>query len=160
MSQPVRRQNWMKGVTMPTFRARMAGAAFAVALLATACSSSSDYAYVDPASVEEVSADLWRIELTPKAAERTGLETTEVVMEDIDGNGDRLMLPYSSIMYHYDGSTWTYTNPEPLTYVRAPIEIDYIDDGMVVLAAGPPEGTVVVSVGAAELYGVEFGIGK
>jgi hypothetical protein len=25
---------------------------------------------------------------------------------------------------------------------------------------GPPEGAVVVTVGAAELYGIEFGVGK
>ena len=47
------------------------GVAIAVTLLTTACSSSSEYVYVDPASVEEISQDLWRIELTEQAAART-----------------------------------------------------------------------------------------
>ena len=80
-------------------------------------------------------------------------------MVDVEGS-ERLVVPYSAVMYHFDGSTWTYTNPAPLTYVREPIEIDYIDGNTVVLDRGPAVGTVVVSVGAAELYGVEFGIGK
>ncbi|MGI9607631.1 MAG: hypothetical protein ACR2P0_15995 [Acidimicrobiales bacterium] len=130
-----------------------------VGLAATACSSSSDYVYVDPAAVEEVDANLWQIELTERAAERTGLETVEVATHQVDGV-DRLCIPYSAVMYHFDGTEWTYTNPSALTYVREPIEIDYIEGDLAILNTGPDVGTVVVSVGAAELYGVEFGIGK
>ena len=55
---------------------------------------------------------------------------------------------------------FTYTNPEPLLFIRAPIKIDYIDGDVAVLDDGPEVGTAVVTVGAAQLYGVEFGIGK
>ena len=65
-----------------------------------------------------------------------------------------------TVIYHFDGSTWTYANSSPLTYVRKPIDIAFIDGDFAILDAGPNHGTVVVSVGAAELYGVEFGIGK
>lgn len=133
--------------------------ASAALLAASACSSSSDYVYVEPASVQEVEADLWQVELTSSAADRTGIETTEVVTETANGV-DRLVIPYSAVMYHFDGSTWTYVNSDSLVYLRAPIEIEYIDGDRAVLTAGPPAGTTVVTVGAAELYGVEFGIGK
>lgn len=149
----------MKEARVPKMVMRVAGVLFVVALVGTACSDSSDYAYVEPASVEEVGADLWRIELTQKAAERTGIETTAVAMSGVDGE-DRLVIPYSSVMYHFDGTTWTYTNPSELNYVREPIVIDFIEGDVAVLEEGPEVGTVVVSVGAAELYGVEFGIGK
>ena len=144
---------------MPHHLIRVVGALLALSLAAVACSDSSDYVYVSPASVEEIDAGLWQIELTARAAERTGVETAELAMENVGGT-EQLTVPYSAVMYHFDGTTWTYTNPEPLIYVRAPIEIDFIDGDMAVLSDGPDVGTVVVSVGAAELYGVEFGIGK
>ena len=147
--------------TVLTGKARLAvvGISISAGLFATACSDSSDYVYVDPATVEEAGTDLWEVTLTERAAQRTGLETVEVTMQTVDG-ADRLTIPYSAVMYHYDGSEWTYTVPAPLTYLRAPIEIDYIDGDLAVLNSGPDEGTEIVSVGAAELYGVEFGIGK
>jgi hypothetical protein len=133
--------------------------AIVAALIVTACSDSSDYVYVEPATVVALGDGRSQVELTREGAERTGVELTEVATHDLDG-AVRMVVPYSSVMYHYDGSTWTYTNPEPLVYVRAPITIDYIADGLAVLQDGPAVGTMVVSVGAAELYGVEFGIGK
>jgi multidrug efflux system membrane fusion protein len=43
--------------------------------------------------------------------------------------------------------------------VRERITVDDIEDGRAVLTDGPAVGTAVVSVGAAELYGTEFGVG-
>lgn len=148
----------------------LASAALTIFILSTGCTGSSDYLYVPPATVEEVGTDLWQVTLTESAAERTGIETTTVSEPSIawvqrrsshstDG-ADRLVIPYSAVMYHYDGSTWTYTNSNGLSYVRGPIEIDFIDQDRAVLLSGPPVGSTVVSVGAAELYGVEFGVGK
>lgn len=127
----------------------------AVAALAVACSNSSDYVYVEPATVTEAGPDLWKVSLTPAAAERTGVETVTV-----EADGDHLVIPYSAVFYHYDGSTWTYSVDGEYSYVRAPIEIDYIEGNRAMLTDGPPVGQPVVAVGAAELYGVEFGIGK
>ena len=130
-----------------------------VAVAGVGCGDESSYVYVEPASVEAVGDDLWKVSLTERAAERTGIETVEVAMQSIDGV-DRLVVPYSSIMYHFDGATFTYTNPEPLLFIRAPITIDSIDGDVAVRDDGPEVGTAVVTVGAAQLYGVEFGIGK
>ena len=49
--------------------------------------------------------------------------------------------------------------PEPLTFVRHRVVIDKIDRGLAVLQDGPAVGTKVVTVGAAELYGAESGVG-
>lgn len=128
-------------------------------LTGVACSEASTPGTAAPARIEEAGPDLWRVILTEQGAERTGLEITEVLTSQIDG-AERLVVPYSAVMYHYDGSTWTYTNPEDLTFVRESITIDYVDGDVAVLLEGPDVGAMVVSVGAAELYGVEFGIGK
>ena len=72
----------------------------------------------------------------------------------------RKIIPYTAVLYDSRGDTWVYTNPEPLVFVRDHISISYIEGDLAVLFAGPPAGTAVVTVGAAELYGAEFGVGK
>jgi hypothetical protein len=70
------------------------------------------------------------------------------------------VVPYAAVLYDARGNTWAYTNPKPLTFVRHAIHIDYIEGDLAVLSDGPPSGTEVVIVGAAELFGAETGIGK
>ena len=70
------------------------------------------------------------------------------------------VIPYSAVIYDLTGDTWVYTNPEPLTYVREPISVDYIEGDMAVLEDGPSAGTLVATVGVAELYGMDTGVGK
>jgi hypothetical protein len=62
------------------------------------------------------------------------------------------------VLYDAAGDTWTFTNPEPLVFVRQRISVTYIDGNRAVLADGPAPGTPVVTVGAAELYGAELGV--
>jgi hypothetical protein len=70
------------------------------------------------------------------------------------------IVPYAAVLYDAPGNTWVYTTPNPLTFVRHVIHIDYIEGDLAVLSDGPPSGTEVVIVGAAELFGAETGIGK
>ena len=63
------------------------------------------------------------------------------------------------IIYDPHGHTWVYTSPKERTFVRAEIMIDRIDGDRVYLKEGPPLGTIVASVGVAEIYGTEFEVG-
>jgi hypothetical protein len=91
-------------------------------------------------------------ELVP--GQRVRVETT------LSGSGTlRKVVPHSSLIYGAHGETWVYTSPEPLTYVRHPISVDYVEGDLAVLSDGPAAGTDVVSVGVAELYGTEFEVG-
>jgi hypothetical protein len=74
------------------------------------------------------------------------------------GGSERKTVPYSSVIYWIDGGAWVYTQIAPLTFVRAPIDIDQIDGNTVILKSGPPAGTRIVSVGGEELLGTEFQI--
>jgi hypothetical protein len=65
------------------------------------------------------------------------------------------IIPFSAVIYDYKGNAWAYTNPQPLTYVRHRIDIEYIQGDVAVLKDGPSTGTPVVTVGAPELMGVE-----
>lgn len=71
----------------------------------------------------------------------------------------RRIIPFASVLYDPKGKAWTYTNPQPLRYVRVPIEIAYIENGEAYLTDGPPAGTVVVTDGSVELYGAESKLG-
>jgi hypothetical protein len=108
----------------------------------------------EPARVEPLAGtQLSRITLTAKAAERIGIQTTPLREE-----GGKTVAPYAAVIYDPSGATWTYTSPEPLVFIREPITIDRIKGDQAFLLDGPPPGTSVVTVGAAELYGTELGI--
>jgi hypothetical protein len=47
-----------------------------------------------------------------------------------------------------------------LTYTRHPVTVEAIDGDQAILADGLTPGTEVVTVGVAELYGAELGIGQ
>jgi len=71
-----------------------------------------------------------------------------------------LVVPYSSILYDMYGSAWVYQNTESQVYVRRRVELNYVLDELAILTRGPAVGARVVSAGAAELFGTEFGVGK
>jgi hypothetical protein len=128
----------------------------------SACTQTSAEATggAEPAKVEHVegSSDVSRLTLTAKAAERLGIETAQVREQKVAGK-QRKVIPYGALLYDSKGDTYVYVTSQPLTYVREPVTVDYIGAGSVVLTEGPAAGTVVVSVGAAELYGTETGVG-
>jgi len=112
-----------------------------------------------PAKVESIGQDLSRVILSAEAAKRLGIETAPVSNAQVGGT-QREVVPYAAVYYDLNGATWVYTNPSPLTFVRASITVDSITGDMAVLSKGPPVGTSVVTVGATELYGTEFGVGQ
>ena len=125
-----------------------------VALSLTACGGSGDEGAPDsPAAVEQISGtDLNRITLTAEAAKRLDVHTVAA-----RSNGKRTVIPYAAVLYDPDGRTWTYTSPKQLVFVRKDIDVDRIDGDEAILTAGPSTGTQVVTVGADELWGVEYG---
>jgi RND family efflux transporter MFP subunit len=76
-------------------------------------------------------------------------------------NEDRqLVVPQTAILYDLHGGTWVYEEIGPQTFARRRVDVRYASDANAVLANGPPPGTKVVTDGAAELFGTEFGVGK
>lgn len=71
-----------------------------------------------------------------------------------------LIVPWSAILYDIHGGEWVYEQTAPQTFVRRRVEVQFIDKDRAILAKGPPEGANIVTQGAAELFGTEFGIGK
>ena len=131
------------------------------ALPLAACSQELAGASTEKASyVEDIEgSDLKRVILTEKAAERLDIQIALVSEEQVDGT-QRLVIPYAALIYGLNGETWAYIRPEPLTFVREAIIVDYIEGDIAVLLVGPPIGTEVVTVGAALLYGAGTGVSK
>ena len=120
--------------------------------------SASDTARVLPGRVEHLQgANADRVILTAAAVQRLGIATEPVRTEQVAG-ANRTVIPYDAVMYDASGQTWTYTNPEPLVFVRQRIAVDSVEGERAVLASGPAPGTMVVTVGETELYGTEFGV--
>ena len=92
--------------------------------------------------------------LTEAAARRLGVQTTRVV-EARRGS----VVPSAAVFVDPDGAWWVYTNRPGVSYVRHEIEVLREDGERTVLSQGPEPGTEVVTVGVAELYGVEAGVG-
>lgn len=76
------------------------------------------------------------------------------------GGGPKKIIPYAAVIYDLQGATWTYVNASPLVFARQPIQVDYVEGEEAVLSDGPSSGALVVTAGAAALFGTELGIGK
>jgi hypothetical protein len=132
----------------------------ALALAACGQTPAATATKIQPAAVEKIAgSDFNRVVLTEKAALRLNIQTAAVGEEQVNG-AQRKVIPYAALVYGLKGETWTYTSPAPRTFVRQPIKVDYIEGDKVVLVDGPASGTAVVTVGVAELYGTDTGIGK
>jgi hypothetical protein len=128
----------------------------AIPLAACASSSTSEEETGGGATVEPVEGtELRSVALTEEAADRLGIQVAAVAAA-ADG---QTTVPYAAVIYDPEGETWAFTQTGEREYVRAPITVDRIDGEVTFLTAGPPVGTEVVTVGVAELYGAEIGVG-
>ena len=73
---------------------------------------------------------------------------------------ESLVVPWSAILHDLNGGTWVYENVSPQVYARRRVEVRLVMDGLAILTRGLAPGVKVVSVGAAEIFGTEFGTGK
>jgi hypothetical protein len=133
--------------------------AVSTACLAASCASglaAEVAAKITPARVEAtLDAKIKKVTLTPKAAERLGIQIDEV---RADPSGRRIV-PYTSVLYDLTGKTWVYISADPLTFVRGAVEIDTIKGDNVYLSDGPPTGTKVLAAGVPQVYGAEVKVG-
>ena len=133
--------------------------AVSTACLAVSCGSAlaaESAAKSAPARVEAtLDAKIMKVTLTPKAAERLGIQIDEV---RADPSGRRIV-PYGSVLYDLTGKTWVYISADPLTFFRGAVEIDTIKGDNVYLSDGPPTGTKVLAAGVPQVYGAEVKVG-
>ena len=76
------------------------------------------------------------------------------------GFSSGLVIPWSAVLHDIQGATWVYENTAAQTFVRRPVEVRSVANNQAVLARAPAAGAKIVTVGAVELFGAEFGVGK
>jgi hypothetical protein len=126
--------------------------------LLVSCAGPVSDAYVienDPGHVEFIEgSDRGIVTLTEQAARRLEIQTTTVTTSPRG-----LVVPATAVFVDPEGDWWVYTAPEPNTFVRQGIKVKQNNGVRVLLWTGPRTGTEIVTVGVAELYGVETEIG-
>ena len=70
-----------------------------------------------------------------------------------------LVVPEKAVLYDIHGATWVYEDLGGNAYARRRIEVARHAGDRVVVKRGVTEGAKIVTAGAAELFGTEFGAG-
>jgi cobalt-zinc-cadmium efflux system membrane fusion protein len=79
----------------------------------------------------------------------------------LQGGSQQRVVPWSAVMHDINGGTWVYEKTAEHTYVRRRIQVRYVLDDLAVLEnGGPSVGAKIVTAGAVELFGTEFGFAK
>lgn len=71
-----------------------------------------------------------------------------------------LVVPRAALLHDANGGSWVYEARPDNVFVRRRVSVVDAVEEMAVLDQGPAPGTRVVTAGAAELFGTEFGAGK
>ncbi len=71
-----------------------------------------------------------------------------------------LVAPLAAIVRDMHGGAWVYEQMDSVTFARRRVDVLRVIGDRAVLGRGPVVGTRVVTAGAAELFGTEFGTGK
>lgn len=104
------------------------------------------------------SSDLF-FELRPTPGIRPGQRVTVTLPlrgEVVAGR----VVPLSAIVYDMHGGAWVYQKVGERTYARRRVDVERRVEQWAVLSRGPEVGASVVTAGAAELFGTEFGPAK
>jgi len=134
---------------------KIAMAAVLLAVGTTGCAKSSEFDSEPPQDAAKVQTvkGVEQVTLSPEGVRRLGIETGNVSQA-----GAQKVIPYASVLYAPDGSTFTFVSPKPRVYHEAKIVVDRIDGKRAFLKSGPAAGTSVVTVGSAELIGTAHGV--
>jgi hypothetical protein len=137
----------------------VAGLVIGAAAILTGCATAAPEEQPPAKIVPVPGSPIPKLQLTDRAVHRLGIVTQPVRDETTAGHrAGPEVIPYSAVVYDTDGSTWTYVNIAAGTYERKPVTVADINGDIAQLSAGPPAGSQVVTVGAAELLGTEYNI--
>lgn len=97
--------------------------------------------------------------LTARATERLGIKSEPVREVPAPGaTTNETAVPVAALIYDKNGEVWVYTSTQPHRYVRQRVTVERIQGDLAILESGPAAGTLVITVGAAELLGTEYGV--
>ena len=157
MRPTVRTARQQSGDSRRSSRSGLAALVVVAALTLSACGNAAAEKDGEPAAakVEAIpGTGFSRVTLAAEAAKRIDLKTAKV-----RAAGSGTEIPYAAVIYSPDGKAWTFIRESGLAFVRKAISVAEIHGEVATLTSGPAVGTDVVTVGAAEVYGAEIGVG-
>jgi len=110
------------------------------------------------ADASAASVDLFFELADPGATFRPGERVS--VQLPLVSSADGLVVPDSAVVYDVHGATWVYEDLGRNVYARRRVEVARTVGDRAIVSRGISQGTKVVTVATAELFGVEFGVGK
>jgi len=140
----------------PAHRVGIALASVLSASVLGGCGANADSAESAESFTRTDDGGTVRLSVDPEAVERLGIES-ETVSADASGDGVEA-IPAAALLYAPDGSTFVYTRGDATTFGRHPVSVQRMEGGYAWVRDGPPAGSAVVTQGAAELTGMEFGL--
>ena len=78
----------------------------------------------------------------------------------LKGQEESLVVPRSALVRDVLGGSWVYENTAPHSYARKRVFVERVVGDLAALTSGPKPGAKIVTDGAAELFGTEFGGSK
>lgn len=113
-----------------------------------------------PPSADATSAaiDIYYTAPNPDGAFRPGQRVGVRVPLGRAGRGR--VVPRAAVLHDAQGGSWVYEARDAHMYVRRRVSVIDMVGAFAVIDQGPAVGTRVVTAGAAELFGTEFGVGK
>lgn len=85
-------------------------------------------------------------------------QRVSVTLPIAGGTREGLSVPTSAIVRDIYGGEWVYARTAPNTYIRQRIETAQVSGDHAILSRGLADGAEIVTAGAAELFGSEFGV--
>lgn len=76
------------------------------------------------------------------------------------GEARQIAIPWSAVIHDIYGGQWVYEQTAERKFVRRRMDIAWVDGGWAAVTRGGKPGMKVVTAGAAELAGTEFGFAK
>jgi hypothetical protein len=148
-----------------TMRCWLVGVLLVVALGLAGCAQESANQEADvSADVQPIAnSGLHTVTLDEDAASRLGITVGQVLgakRTPATRAQVRAVVPVSAIIYDPDGRSWVYAMHGTWTFVRQAVAIDHVSGSQAFLTSGPPTNTPIVTAGAPELLGAEYGVGE
>lgn len=109
-----------------------------------------------PPSADPARATIDAFFALPSAAEWAPGERVVVQLET-DASEPRLAVPWNSVLRDAEGGAWLFVQTAPHQFRRRRVEVRHREGDQLILTRGPAAGTLVVTAGAAELWGAELG---
>lgn len=75
----------------------------------------------------------------------------------LTGESETLVIPWAAVLHDIHGNQWVYENTAIDKFVRRRVEVTRVMGADAAIASGPLVGAKIVTNGAAELFGTEFG---